>query len=436
MSPLLRILPVLGLLVVSSKATDTWRFDFGTEATSTDWIAVTADAAYDDAKGWGWLPSTRQASLIDIGTGDPITGDALCSTADAPLSFSVRVPSGNHRVTIVYGDPSAAADTSIKVESRRLQLLNAQTRAREQKSITFNVNTRTPALTPPPVNAPGLTQVALNNREHGVRHWNDRLEIEFCGARPVIASLIIEPAPSNTPTLFLLGDSTVTDQPGEPAAGWGQMLPLFFSEKACVANHAESGETLKSFIMEGRLAKVLESVHAGDYAFIQFGHNDSKTQWPQTYVAPETTYVAYLAALIEEFRLRGAVPILVTSMHRKRFDAKGRVVDTHGAYPPAVRRLAAEKKVPLIDLHLLSAQFMEALGPQACEAAFVDGTHHSNYGGYSLARLVVSEIRKQVPELASLLNETAPDLDPSPLSPESLHFPASASFLKEAPRGN
>jgi len=102
------------------------------------------------------------------------------------------------------------------------------------------------------------------------------------------------------PTVFLLGDSTVTDQPAEPAASWGQMLPAFFTPDIAIANHAESGETMKSFMTELRFAKVLELAKPGDWALIQFGHNDQKANWPQTYAAAETTYRDYLRTWIAD----------------------------------------------------------------------------------------------------------------------------------------
>ena len=305
-----------------------------------------------------------------------------------------------------------------------------------QRTEIFTVNIRRPNLTPPEKNAPGLTQVQLNERELKVYHWDEKLTLEFNGPRACVAALEICAAPEATPTVFLIGDSTVTDQPGEPAAGWGQMLPRFFSADIAIANHAESGETLKSFMTAGRLAKVLEQLKAGDYLFIQFGHNDSKNRWPQTYAAPDSTFPAYLKAVIAEARLRRAHPVLLTSMHRRKFDANGKVIDTHGAYPPAVRKVAAEEQIPLIDLHTLSEAFYEKLGATGSAVAFTDGTHHSNYGGYELAKIVVSEIQRQMPSLAAYLRcGSAPEpfiMD----DPATWSIPSSPSRLTAPPRGN
>src|SRR5690606_27523238 len=123
-------------------------------------------------------------------------------------------------------------------------------------------------------------------------HWDEKLTLEFNGSSPQVRSITLEKV--DVSTIYLVGDSTVTDQAYEPAASWGQMFPRFFEGDIAIANHAESGETLKSFITSFRFAKVLETIKAGDYLFVQFGHNDQKQQWPQTYVAADTTYQDYL----------------------------------------------------------------------------------------------------------------------------------------------
>ncbi|HYD82665.1 MAG TPA: rhamnogalacturonan acetylesterase, partial [Opitutus sp.] len=278
-----------------------------------------------------------------------------------PPAFSVAVPKGNHRVTIEFGANDAASDTTVRAESRQLFIEHLTTRPGEFVTRTFIVNVRTPRLPPPERNAPSGTAVLLNERERDLLRWDDQLTLEFTGSAPRVRSIAIEPAPADTPTIFLAGDSTVTDQPHEPAASWGQMLPRFFKPAVAIANHAESGETLKSFLSGLRLAKILSQIKPGDYLFLQFGHNDQKKNWPQTYAEARTTYTAYLRAYIAEARLRGATPILVTSPQRRTFDEHGRIKNTHGDYPDAVRALARAERVALLDLERASIAFYEAL---------------------------------------------------------------------------
>ena len=354
-----------------------------------------------------------------------------------PSLYSFRVPEGNYRVTAILGGGDAG-DTTIKAESRRLMLESAATLPGETVTRSFLVNVRNTNIPPPEKNAPGGAAVQINEREAGSFTWDDKLTIEINGRRPVVRHIALEPA--DVPTVFLLGDSTVTDQRWEDGASWGQMLPRFLPG-AAVANHAESGETLKSFLTGLRLAKVLSQARPGDYVFIQFGHNDQKKQWPQTYVEARTTYQAYLRAFIAEVRLRGATPVLVTSMQRRTFDGQGKITNTHGDYPQAVRDVAAEQRVALIDLDRSGTALYEALGPERAPLAFAargkDATHHNNYGAYELAKCVAQGIRDAGLPLADALADDFTGFDPTrPDDPATFSLPASPLRSDVRPRGN
>ena len=361
------------------------------------------------------------------------------AAAPRPFYFSVAAPEGNYRVTVTFGDDRAPSDTTVRAESRQLLLEHLATPAGVFVARSFIVNVRTPAIPPPPKNAPGGPAVRLNAGEADLLRWDNKLTLEFDGAEPGVRR--IELAPAAVPTIFLAGDSTVTDQPDEPATSWGQMLPRFFKPEVAVANHAESGETLKSFIASLRFAKVLSQMKPGDYLFIQFGHNDEKKNWPQTYVEAQTTYAAYLRVFIAEARLRGATPVLVTSMQRRTFDRHGRITNSHGDYPAAVRAVAAADHVALIDLDRASTAFYEALGPERAPLAFngqgKDATHHDNFGAYELAKCVVQGIRDARLPLADLIADDFTAFDPSrPDSPEAFALPPSLARRSDELRGN
>jgi lysophospholipase L1-like esterase len=415
------------------------KFDFGSGPAADGFTAVTPANVFSAETGFGFDLGTAEAvNAVDRGGDDALRGDFCAS--DRPFYFSVTVPEGNYRVTVTLGDCEGETDTTIKAESRRLVVERALTKRGELIARSFTVNVRNTSLTPPPLNAPGGTRVEINDREQGALNWDDKLTLEFNGSRPSICAVEIARV-DNAVTIYLTGDSTVTDQRHEPGASWGQMLPRFFKDHVAVANHAESGETMKSFLTAHRFDKVLSAMKAGDWLFIQFGHNDSKAQWPQTYVEAFTTYKAYLKVFIAEARRRGATPVLVTSMHRRNFDERGKIKNTHGDYPEAVRQVAREENVALIDLHAMSAQLYEALGPEKSPLAFSnngkDATHHNNYGAYELAQCVVAGIRAAKLPLASLLANDAPAFDPARPDPvESFALPPSPGRSTVKPRGD
>lgn len=387
-----------------------------------DLSKLTATDTYTAARGYGF----------DLGTHPG-------ASPPQPFYFSVAAPEGNYRVTVTFGDPKASSDETMRAESRQLLLEHLATAPGAFVTRSFIVNIRTPAIPPPPKNAPGGSAVSLNPGEIGLLRWDDKLTLEFDGAAPRVRTIKIEPV--DVPTIFLAGDSTVTDQPYEPTASWGQMLPRFFKPEVAIANHAESGETLKSFISSFRLAKILSLMKAGDYLFIQFGHNDEKKSWPQTYVEAHTTYKAYLRAYIAEARLRGATPVLVTSMQRRTFDAHGKIRNTHGDYPAAVREVARQEHVALIDLDRMSTEFYESLGPARAPLAFNaqgrDITHHDDYGAYELAKCVVQGIRDAHLPLAGAISNDFTGFDPShPDSPGNFALPPSLAHRSIVLRGN
>jgi lysophospholipase L1-like esterase len=363
---------LVGMTPVASSA-GPHTFDFGPRGN-------VGQGTYDEARGYGFEPESELAP---------------------GRRFSVRVAEGNFRVTLSLGSDRHASRTSVAAENRRLLLEDVVVARGKSLERSFVVNVRTPALESPPPNAPGGRAVRLTDRETGSVTWDEKLTLRFIGPRAAVRSISI--APVDVPVLYLLGDSTVTDQARSPDASWGQMLPRFFGEGIAIANHAESGETLKSSLTALRLDKVLSTLRPGDWMMIQFGHNDQKSQWPQTYADAATTYRAYLRAYIAEARRRGATPILVTPPERGNLDAEGRVIASHGGYPEAVRDVAREEKVALIDLNLASRALYETLGPGRIGLAFADRgrdrTHHSNFGGYELARCVVAGIREASPEL-------------------------------------
>ena len=241
--------------------------------------------------------------------------------------------------------------------------------------------------------------------EAEARCWDDRLTIEFNGARPCLCSMEIV-KDDTVPTIFTAGDSTVGDPRRGPGGNWPTHLCQFLKPEIALCNSAEGGETSKSFITGLRMDKVLSQMKAGDFFLIQFGHNDSKAQWPQTYTEPETSFKAYLRIFIAETKRRGATLVLVTPMERR---ANG---DSVGPWARAMREVAAEEHVPLIDQWAMSKEMWTAMGDNV-GVAFGDQTHLSGYGGYLLSKLIVAGIKKNVPELARFVVDDFKEMDPA-----------------------
>jgi len=377
------------------------KFDFSAGRGRPGYTRVAPSAVYSDDAGYGYEPGAQVAS------GD----NGNTATSDRPFLFSAKVPEGNYYVTVALGDSTVATTTTVKAESGRLMLERVQVPAGQVVERTFTTNVRTPHLPKLPANATGREEVSLDQFDlSNTRDWDNKLTVEIVSPHAALRSIEIVPAPAAA-TVFIAGDSTVTDRDGGGDVSWGQLLPRFLKPGVAVSNHAQSGETLKSFANSLRLDKILSQMKKGDYLFIQFAHNDSKENWPQTYVEPETTYKAYLKVYIAEARLRGATPVLVTPMDRG-VRGTGEPTRGHDGYPEAMREAADEEEVPLIDLYDMSMTMYAAAGADAAKI-LADGTHSTAYGGYEFAKCIVMGIKQNDLDLANFIVDDFKDFDPA-----------------------
>lgn len=404
------------------------RFDCGSGKAGAS--ALSATTVFEAGATYGFDLKTLPASFVG----------GVCAS-DKPFFFSVAEGDGDYRVTVVLGGPRAST-TTLRAESRRLLLMEEKVGAGKSRTETFVLNVRTPQI------AGGPDKVKLKPREIGALDWDEKLTLEFNGEAPAVRSIAVEKV-TDVPTLYLAGDSTVVDQDKEPWAAWGQMLPLFFGPGITIANEAESGETIKSFVGERRLAKVMSTIKQGDYLMIQFAHNDQKLG--AGYVPAATDYKTLLRSYISQARAKGATPVLVTSMNRRSFDEAGKIKQTLGEYPQAMREVAASDNVALIDLNAMSKPLFEALGPEGTLKAFVhypantfpgqteelkDDTHFNAYGAYELARCVVDSIRSQRLPPAAFLRPGIMAFDPAKPDPVAgWHLPPSPAISVETPYG-
>lgn len=224
--------------------------------------------------------------------------------------------------------------------------------------------------------------------------------------------------PVNNFTIHTIGDSTMADKKPEvfPETGWCQAFPPLLIPGVTLRNHAVNGRSTKSFIDEGRWKNVTDSLRAGDYVWIQFGHNDQKIQDSTRYTEPRGKYRENLQQFIVETREKGATPILFTSIVRRKFDDSGNPVDTHGEYPEVVRELASAMNVTLIDLQRMTEKLVLETGVEESKKIYLwtapderypegrkDDTHLSSEGAETVAGLVAKELKKMKHPLAAYL---------------------------------
>ncbi|MCI3935816.1 rhamnogalacturonan acetylesterase [Chryseobacterium aahli] len=418
-----------------------FKFDFGAARTEKGFIPIMSTSKFDKKIGYGFMDISGLKS-VDNG-GNALTGDYI--TSDKPFYFSVAVPEGNYNITLNLGDSKGLSETTVRVENRRLMLNDIKTKKGEilKKQITVYVKDSI-------IRNQDGTQIGivkLKPRERKYLHWDNLLTIEFNDKAPKVCSVLIQPN-KTAKTIYLTGDSTVVDAQYEPWASWGQMLPYFFvPNEVVIANYAESGETLKAFEDRHRIDKIWSKIKPGDYLFIQFGHNDQK--------AGNSTKSGYRKRL-KEWILKaeelGVIPVLVTSMNRRVFDENSKIVNTLDDFPDAMRAIAKEEKVDLIDLNALSKTLFEAIGPEEAKKAFVhypansypnqptalaDDTHFNTYGAYELAKCVVKSIVDQNLPLKKYISKNYKSFNPNkPDKVENFHWPESVFMESLKPDGN
>jgi lysophospholipase L1-like esterase len=210
--------------------------------------------------------------------------------------------------------------------------------------------------------------------------------------------------------IYLIGDSTMADKPlvDNPEHGWGQLLPIFFSDRVQVLNYACNGRSTKSFITEGRWKIVADQLKDGDYVFIEFGHNDAKKEDTSRFTPPIPDYRDNLIKFIQESREKRAIPVLLTPITRRDFK-EGKYMASHGDYPDVMKEVASRENVPLIDMFEKSKQLVQKLGDEQSKILYLagvkqnefrlwnkkrDNTHLSRRGAIQMASFVVDGIKE------------------------------------------
>jgi lysophospholipase L1-like esterase len=405
-------------------------FNFWEKATVKSGIAINKAIVYTDEMGYGF----------DFQIDKSVSFDKKAISAKSPFYFSVKLPEGNYSVEVVLGGNSSGI-TTVKAESRRLMLREIKTAEKETTSQRFIVNVRTAKFD-------ANNSIRLKPGELRGLNWDDKLTLEFSGT-PIIQSIKITPV-SKIKTLFIAGDSTVTDQDLEPWASWGQCFTNYFTPDVVVANYACSGLALSSFKSGNRLEKILYLMQPSDYLFIEFGHNDEKAKGEGKGAWGE--YTALLKEYVTRAREKGGIPVLITPTQRRHFDADGTLNPTHGEFPDAMRKVAQELQVPLIDVTKMTTAMYESWGDELSKKAFVqypantfpgqtkalaDNTHFGSFGANEVAKCVVQGIRDLGLDIAQYVKPNVPNYNPkNPGKPSDWTVPMSIRFENTKPDGN
>lgn len=418
--------------LTTSKTTGKQVFYFGEKIKkSKEAKVLNKPLSYDLSTGYGFDCNTA--------TNVKLNSDSFSTVT--PTYFSVKLPEGNYQVSVTFGSKTQNTNTTIKAESRRLFLDQYQLKKGQIVSKTFNINVRTPKIDE-------KTQIQLKDRDLGQLNWDEKLTLEFLGTVEV-KSISITPV-DNVVNVYLAGDSTVTDQDLEPWASWGQFITNYFDQNVVVSNYAVSGATLRSFKSSLRLKKVLSIIKPGDYLIVEFAHNDEKEKGEG--IGPWDSYSASLREFVQAARDKGTNPILITPVQRRAFNIDGTLKPTHGDYPDAMRKVAQEMNVPLVDITKLTTTLYESWGDEPSRKAFVqypantfpgqkekleDNTHFNSFGANEIALCVIKGLRDLNNPLAKYFIKDLPQYNPKqPNAFAKWTLPMSNRFEIVKPDGN
>ena len=239
-------------------------------------------------------------------------------------------------------------------------------------------------------------------------NYNFKLNIAFIVTALALMSFIL--LAKKQTIVYLIGDSTIANKEVKafPETGWGMPFSYFFDSTIQVDNRAKNGRSTKSFTEEGLWKPVVDNLHEGDYVLIQFGHNDEGKEKVGRYTTPEE-FKTNLTRYVNESKEKKAIPVLITPVARRTFDAAGIIKESHPIYADAVREVAKSLSVPLIDLDQKSMELLQKFGPENAKWLYnytepgehpnypeghKDDTHFSELGARKMAEIVLAQIKE------------------------------------------
>lgn len=404
------------------------KFNF-TASAKEGFTSVSASDLYDAKKGYGFITeAVRNADELlkipEINSAfDPwywLAGEELTKLCDAeygvtlndgkdiPLIFKAELgKQGNYNVKLtINGGTDGINGLYIFTGRRRMMARDVNIAPGEVYTVTYTINVCD-------IIPRGKTEV----------YEDTTLDIALVADKPSICELEITEA--DVPTVFIAGDSTVTDQsgaypydPGCCYSGWAQVFPMLFDNTVAISNHAHSGLTTNSFRSEKHHDIVLKYIKPGDYFFMQFAHNDQKLKSLDAYGG----YANNLRRYVNEIREKGAFPIIVTPICRNTWKPDGTYNDLLFDYDAACKQVGEELGVPVLNLHDKSMAFILEVGLEAAKSYYMhkDYTHSNDYGAYKMAHYVAEDLIKYGPaELAKAVKLTGREW----VAPEKIVMP-------------
>lgn len=366
-----------------------------------------------------WLTEADFTAVLYDKNGAYIDSSASAAKAAVegavPLLFRAEVEgAGNYRVTVEIDNSDGDDDELLLFITRRRLYAKEKLRAGEKFVRSYDVNV-----------------CEFIPRGYRNEFEGNSIDISVVARQPRLTSIEIQKLTEENavPTVWIAGDSTLTDQscaypyvPSTSYSGWGQMLSAFLRRGAAVSNHAHSGLTTHTFRAGGHHAIVMRHIKKGDFFFMQFAHNDQKTD----FLTAEGGYRDRLIEYVNEVRAVGAYPVIVTPLARNSWRGDGEYNDLLFDYDSACKRLGAEYDIPVIGLHDFMVEKIKSEGLEPAKRYYYPGdfTHTNDPGAYMCARFIAEELAKLTSDgynrLAALVDTSKAEwLAPTGIKPPS-----------------
>ena len=232
--------------------------------------------------------------------------------------------------------------------------------------------------------------------------------------------------------LHMCGDSMMstykmdTESNPEQFMGWGQVMADYL-DSLPVTNWAHTGRTAKGFYTGKRMIYgevvsdksfwqcVMDSIHAGDYVILSFGHNDQKSNngyltWRTSEYGTSSEYDVYMGKMISEATAKGAQVIIASSICRNLWngnqltvlaqidgsEAQGTTAEASNHdfdFPYGAQYVANQYGLPFINLTKETKKLLEGYGGKSAASIFYGNggtTHTSELGARAVAMIADS----------------------------------------------